>query len=135
MKPFIPSKAAEFTFGLVIGTFAIIHLLNFEGLEDYVPAYAIRDAKLWIFLAGLVHLFAALCIVTGWKKTEACYILAVMLLILATTIHLRGLFQTKDKAMETVYIMNMMKDTAMAACAIMVGNRKRSTKVVRKKIK
>lgn len=133
MKSFIPSKVPAFAFGLIIGLFAIMHFLIFEGLEEFIPVYASGDSEMWIYITGIVHMFAAVCIITGWKKTEACYLLAAMLLIFAITIQLRGLIDAKDKRTETLFLMNMLKDSAMAACAILVGNRKERKKKTLKK--
>src|SRR5688572_15141597 len=123
MKPFIPSRLAELIFALIIGFFGVSHFTSTDSMAAYVPDFIPGDSKIWVYITGAGHLLAALSIIIGKLKTAGSYFLAFMLLVFATTIHLRGLLNTTDEEMKAIFMTNMLKDTAMAMCAILIGNR------------
>src|SRR5438128_99352 len=104
MKPFIPSKAAEIIFALVIGTFGVLHLKNGSAWAAGVPAYMPGGGTMWIYVTGTAMVLAALAIISGIMKTLACYLLALLLIIFIVTIH----FQ---EAMHGTWP-NLLKNTA-----------------------
>jgi uncharacterized membrane protein YphA (DoxX/SURF4 family) len=119
MKPFIPSKLAEIVFALIIGYFGYLHFKNVNMMAGMVPRYMPGDGKLWIYLSGSGFLLSAIAIITGFLKTAACYLLAAELLVIAFAIHLKPAMN--HNPLNTAML---LKDTAMAMCAILIGNRK-----------
>ncbi len=119
MKPFIPSKLAEIIFALIIGYFGYLHFKNANMMGGMVPGYMPGDGKLWIYLTGAGFLLSALAIITGFLKTVACYLLAVELLVIVFAIHLKPAMNN-----DPLHTAMLLKDTAMAICAILIGNRK-----------
>ncbi len=115
MKPFIPSRIPEIIFALVIGTFGVLHFKNAAMMGGMVPAYLPGDGKIWVYISGAAMLLAAIAIITGIAKTLACYLLAVLLLIFVFMFHLKPAMEGN--------MGNLLKDTAMAMCAILIGNR------------
>ena len=115
MKPIIPSKIAEIIFALVIAYFGYNHFKNAGMMAGMVPDYMPGDGKIWIYLAGGAFILAAIAIITGMQKTLACYLLAAVLLIFVFTIHIKSF---------NVNPSGVLKDTAMAMAAIIIGNRK-----------
>jgi uncharacterized membrane protein YphA (DoxX/SURF4 family) len=119
MKPFIPSKLAEIIFALIIGYFGYLHFKNAAGMSGMLPSYMPGDGKIWLYIAGAGFLLAALAIITGLLKTIACYLLAAELLVLVIVIHLKPAINN-----DGLHIAMALKDSAMAMCAILIGNRK-----------
>lgn len=115
MKPFIPSKLAEVVFALVIAYFGYLHLKNAVAMGGMVPDYFPGDGKIWIYITGAGFILAAIAILTDIQKVLACYLLAAVLLIFVFTIHLKS-FDTNPSG--------VLKDTAMAMAAILIGNKK-----------
>lgn len=114
MKPFFPTKAAEFVFALVFAYFGYLHLKNANAMGMGVPDYFPGDGKLYIYLSGAGFILAALAIVADIQKTLACYLLAAVLLLFVFTMHLKS-FDSNPSG--------LLKDLAMAMGAIIIGNR------------
>lgn len=117
MKPLVPSKAAEIVFALLIAYAGIAwHFMNTDTLAGMVPDYMPGDAKIWVYITGAGFVLAAIAIITGYQKTLACYLLAAMLLTFVFTKHLEPALNGDAT--------HLVKDSAMAMCAILIGNRK-----------
>lgn len=115
MKAFVPSKIAEFIFAAVIAYFGYLHLTNAGMMAGMVPDFMPGDGKIWIYITGAGFILAAIAIIIDMQRTLACYLLAAVLLIFVFTIHLKS-FGTNASG--------VLKDTAMAMAAILIGNRK-----------
>lgn len=85
-------------------------------MSGWVPDYMPGDAKIWIYFAGACFVLAAIAILTDIQKVLACYLLAVLLLLLAFTVHW--------KAASSGNAVDFLKNTAMAMAAILIGNKK-----------
>lgn len=115
MKALIPSKVAEFIFAVLVGYAGVAwHFMNADGLAGAVPDYFPGDPKIWVYVTGAGFVLAAIAIITGIQKTLACYLLAAMLIVFVLTIHLKN-FENNPSG--------LVKDLAMAVCAILIGNR------------
>lgn len=114
MKAFIPSKFAEIVFALIIAYFGYLHLTKAAAMGGMVPDFLPGDGKLWVYITGAAFILVAIAIITGFQKTLACYLLAAVLIIFVLTIHIKN-FDTNPSG--------LLKDTAMAMCAILIGNR------------
>jgi len=119
MKPFIPSKLAEIVFALIIGYFGYLHFKNAGVMASNVPSYMPGEGKVWVYITGGGFILAAIAIITGFMKTVACYLLAAELLVFALALHLKGAIN--DNPTNTG---QLLKETAMAMAAILVGNKK-----------
>lgn len=115
MKPFIPSKIAEIIFAIAIAYFGYLHFKNVNMMAGGVPTFFPGDGKIWIYLSGAGFILAAIAIVVDIQKTLACYLLAAVLLIFVFAIHIKN-FGTNPSG--------VLKDTAMAMAAIIIGNRR-----------
>lgn len=115
MKPFIPSKFAEIIFALVFAYFGYLHFKDAAVKAGYVPSYMPGDGKIWIYVTGAVFVLAAISIIANFQKTLFCYLLAVVLLVFVFTMHIKN-FGTDPSG--------VLKDTAMAMAAIIIGNRR-----------
>jgi putative oxidoreductase len=115
MKALIPSRIAEIIFAVLIGYAGIAwHFMNADGLAGAIPDFLPGDPKIWVYITGAGFVLAAIAIITGILKTLACYLLAAMLLVFVFTIHLKN-FESNPSG--------LVKDLAMAMCAILIGNR------------
>jgi len=115
MKPFLPSKIVEYIFAAAIAYFGFLHFKNVNMMAGMVPDFMPGDGKLWIYITGAGFILAAIAIIIDVQRTLACYLLAGVLLIFVFTIHLKS-FGTNPSG--------VLKDTAMAMAAILIGNRK-----------
>lgn len=127
MKPLVPSKVAEIIFAIVFIYFGYLHFKNADMMGGGVPAFfpgikkivgdenIVYDKSIWIYITGAGFILAAIAIIIDKYKTLACYLLAAVLLIFVFTIHIKT-FGTNPSG--------VLKDTAMAMAAIIIGNRK-----------
>ena len=114
MKKIIPTRIAEIIYALAFGTFGMLHFMNADAMGGMVPDFMPAEGKIWIYVTGTALIAAALAIIINKFKTAACYLLAVMLLIFVFTLHLKP---AMDGNMG-----NLLKDTALAMAAIIIGN-------------
>ncbi len=121
MKPFIPSKFAEIIFALVLFVFAYNHFTSTDMMAGMIPDYMPGGGKIWIYITGVALVLSALAIITGIQKTLACYLLAAMLLVFVFTLHLKPVMDGGNMS-------NLLKDTAMAMAALLIGNRSSGSK-------
>jgi len=116
MKPFFPTKLAEIVFALTIAYFGYNHFKNPDAIAGGIPSFMPGDPKIWVYVVGACLCMAALAIIANYQKTLACYLLAALLLIFVFTIHLK-LFKTNPSG--------VLKDTALAMAALIIGNNKK----------
>lgn len=123
MKALIPSKVAEIIYALIIAVFGVNHFMNTAALAGDVPDYMPGDEKIWVYVSGAGLILAAIAIITGIKKTLASYLLALLLLIFSLGHQLYWMLNTTDADHKYVFQGNLMKDAALAMCAILIANR------------
>lgn len=116
MKSPLLTRLAEIIFALSIGFFGVLHFQNVDMMSGMIPDYMPGDGKVWIYATGVGLIAAALAIIINKLKTLACYLLAVMLLIFVFTLHLQPALDGNPGS--------LLKDTALAMAAIIIGNRK-----------
>jgi putative oxidoreductase len=114
MKSIIPTRVAEILFALAIGTFGVLHFMHADMMAGGVPDYMPGGGKIWIYVTGSGLILAALAILINKFKRIACYLLAVMLLIFVFTLHLKPAMDGD--------LGGLLKDTALAMAAIIIGN-------------
>ena len=115
MKPFFPTKVAEVIFALLFAYFGYLHFKNAHMMAGGVPDMFPGDGKIYIYLTGAGFIAAAIAIITGFQKALGCYLLAAVLLIFVFTIHIKS-FNSNPSG--------VLKDTALAMAAIIIGNKK-----------
>ena len=114
MKSIIPTRVAEMLFALAMGTFGVLHFMHADMMGGMVPDYMPADSKIWIYVTGGGLILAAIAILINKFKRLACYLLALMLLIFVFTLHLKPAMDGNMGA--------LLKDTALAMAAIIIGN-------------
>ncbi|MBL7702256.1 MAG: hypothetical protein JNM14_08395 [Ferruginibacter sp.] len=116
MKSPLATRLAEIIFALAMGFFGVLHFMHIDAMSGMVPDFIPGDGKLWIYITGGGLIAAALAIIINKLRTVACYLLAVMLLIFVFAIHLQPALDGNPGS--------LLKDTALAMAAIIIGSRK-----------
>ena len=114
MKSIIPTRVAEILYALAIGTFGVLHFMHSDMMGGAVPSFMPADPKIWVYVTGAALVLAAIAILINKFKMIACYLLALMLLIFVFTLHLKPAMDGNMGA--------LLKDTALAMAAIIIGN-------------
>lgn len=113
-RSLFPTRFAEIIYGLAMGYFGVLHFMNADMMSSMIPDYMPADGTIWIYVVGVVLIAAALAIIANVLKKPACYLLALMLLIFVFMLHLQPAMDGNPG--------NLLKDTALAMAAIIIGN-------------
>jgi len=97
--------------------FGFGHVMNAGQMGNMVPSY-IPGGVFWIYFTGVAMILAALAIITGKQGRNACFGLAVMLLVFIVTIHLPGMSNPQMKMMA---MMGFFKDTSLMGAALVIA--------------
>jgi uncharacterized membrane protein YphA (DoxX/SURF4 family) len=97
--------------------FGVSHLMNAEKMKGMVPAM-VPGGVFWIYFTGAAMVLAALAIITGKQGRNACFGLALMLLIFIATVHLPNL---SDPQMQMMAMVNLLKDTGLLGGALVIA--------------
>ncbi|HEX2684947.1 MAG TPA: hypothetical protein VHL77_13470, partial [Ferruginibacter sp.] len=97
----------------------VMHLMNADTMSAGVPDIFPGEGRMWIYITGAGFIGAALAILFNKLKMPACYLLAAMLLVFVLTIHLKPAMDGNPG--------QLLKDTAIAMAAIIIGNRSSRT--------
>jgi putative oxidoreductase len=116
------SRVGVILYALVIGFFGVNHFLNASGLAPYVPAF-FHGGVFWVYLTGAALIAAAIAFLIGKKTRLAGILLAVFLLVIVFTVHLPAIIHAPDDAASRVPLTNLIKDTGLAAAALMIAGR------------
>ena len=114
MNNLIPSRVASIIFALTIAAFGVRNFIKAGSIDTIVPDYMPGEVT-WVYITGICLILAAIAIVLNNSLTRlACYLLALMLLIFVFTLHLKPAIDGNPN--------NLLKDTAIAMGAIIIGN-------------
>ncbi len=114
MKQLFPTRIAEILFALAILAFGVMHL-QYGKAGSGVPAYMPGHPSIWIYVTGVAFILAAVAIVINKYKRLACYLLALMIVILILTVRLQP-------ALNQGLLERPLLDGAIAMAAIIIGN-------------
>ena len=109
------NRFAEIIFALAMGCFGVLHFMHVDEMSGMIPNFLPGDGKIWIYISGVGLIAAALAIIINKLKKLACYLLALMLLVFVFSIHLQPALDGNPGS--------LLKDTALAMAAIIIGNR------------
>lgn len=115
MKNFLTYRVARLLFAIPFGVFGIIHFLAGSDMAGMVPGF-IPGGVVWIYLTGAALLGACVAIVAQVRVQLVCFLLAVMLLVFALTVHLPGALAESPNA-----ISNLLKDLSLAGGALFLA--------------
>lgn len=129
MNQHIISRIAIYLLAIVMIAFGIKHFTNPDALLISVPDF-LPGGIIWVYIVGVVFILAALSFMTNILVRVAAYLLALLLFTFVFTIHLPNYLYTADKAYQQMSLVNLLKDTALAAFALYIASNARHQKVL-----
>ena len=116
-------RVGRILYALVVAFFGINHFLNGTGMQNTVPSF-IPGGVFWVYLTGTALLLAAIAFLIDRQTRLAGLLMAVFLLVIVLTIHLPAVIHAPDESSVRFPLTNLVKDTGLAAGALMVAGRK-----------
>ena len=120
MKEQTISRVAIILLALVMLVFGIYHFFYPQNLMNYLPMF-VPKSNLWVYIPGAAFILAAIAFLTNRKVKLAAYLLAALLIIFVLTIHLPGFLNAGDPDLRQSELINILKDTAIAAFALHIA--------------
>ena len=121
MKNLIPTRIPVIIFGLVFIVFGINHFMGADKMAGYVHSM-FPSPVIFVYISGAGLLLAGLAFIINRFAKIAGYLLALLLLIIISTIHLPGMMHAADEGMRSMFMSNFLKDTGLAMAAIIIAN-------------
>ena len=128
MNQHIISRIAIYLLAVVMIVFGIYHFRHPKELLIYIPAF-VPGGIIWVYFVGGAFILAALAFITNRLVGLAGYLLAVLLLIFVLTVHLPNYLHSGDQDMRQIALVNLLKDTALAAFALYIASNARGQRV------
>ena len=128
MNQHIISRIAIYLLAVVMIVFGIYHFRHPKELLIYIPAF-VPGGIIWVYFVGGAFVLAALAFITNRLVGLAGYLLAVLLLIFVLTVHLPNYLHSGDQDMRQIALVNLLKDTALAAFALYIASNARGQRV------
>jgi putative oxidoreductase len=100
-------KLGRYLFAIPMAVFGVFHLMNADAMAGMVP---LPGGAVWVYLTGLALIAAGVSIIIRKYDRLACFLLGVMLLIFALSIHLKTGLDAGDWS-------QFLKDVALAGGA------------------
>lgn len=116
----IISHVAIYLLSLVMIVFGIYHFRHPRNLLVFVPEN-IPGGITWVYVVGAAFILAALAFISNRFVKLAGYLLALLLIIFVVTIHLPNYLDAGDAEMRQSALINLLKDTALAAFALHIA--------------
>jgi uncharacterized membrane protein YphA (DoxX/SURF4 family) len=104
----------KYLFAAIFLVFGLGHFSNASAMAGIVP---IPPGTLWVYVTGVGHVAAALSIIIGKYDKLGSFLLGVMLLIFALSIHLPGMMNAADAMAQQGAMGNLLKDIGLAGGA------------------
>ena len=114
------SRLAIILLALVMAVFGIYHFVAPQNLMNYLPLF-VPKSNVWVYIPGAAFILAAIAFITNRKVKLAAYLLAALLIIFVLTIHLPGFLNAGDPELRQGELINLLKDTAIAAFALHIA--------------
>ncbi|HEV3251413.1 MAG TPA: DoxX family membrane protein [Puia sp.] len=118
------SRVGIILYALVIGFFGVSHFINSDAFKAAVPSF-IPGGIFWVYLTGAALILAAISFLIGKQTRIAGILLAVFLLLVVFTVHLPAVLHAPDAKAARFPLTNLIKDTALAAAALIIAGRGR----------
>src|SRR5882762_11884645 len=117
------SKIGTIFYALVIGFFGLNHFMNGTGMAKMVPSF-LPGGELWVYITGAALLLAAISFLINKYTRLAGLLLALFLLLIVLTVHLPAVLHAPDSNARRFPMTNLIKDTGLAAAAILLASRR-----------
>ena len=116
------SKIGTIFYALVIGFFGINHFINGTGMQKMVPTF-LPGGVIWVYLTGACLVAAAIAFLINKQVRLAGFLLCLFLLLIVLTVHLPAVLNAPDSGARRFPMTNLIKDTGLAAAALLVAAR------------
>lgn len=113
-------RIGRILYALVVAFFGINHFMNGTGMQNTVPSF-IPGGVFWVYFTGAALLLAAISFLIDKQTRLAGLLMAAFLLIIVLTIHLPAVLHAPDVSSVRFPLTNLVKDTGLAAGALMVA--------------
>jgi putative oxidoreductase len=117
-------RIGRILYGLMVAFFGVNHFLYRTGYQNTVPSF-IPGGLFWVYLTGIALLLAALAFLLDKQTRLAGLLMAAFLLIVVLTVHLPAVIRAADLSSVRFPLTNLVKDTGLAAAALMLAGHKR----------
>jgi putative oxidoreductase len=119
------TKVGTMFYALVIGFFGINHFLEGTGMQKMVPSF-LPGGVIWVYLTGTCLIAAAIAFLIDRQVRLAGLLLCLFLLLIVLTVHLPAVIHASDGGARRFPMTNLIKDTGLAAAALLVAGSKRN---------
>jgi putative oxidoreductase len=116
----IVSRIAIYLLSVVMISFGIFHFLNARDLVVYIPS-SVPGGIVWVNFVGAAFILVGIAFITNRLVKTAAYLLAFLLFIFIVIIHIPNYLEAGDKAMRSMALINILKDTAIAGFALHIA--------------
>ena len=116
------SKIGTIFYALVIGFFGLNHFMNGTGMAKMVPSF-LPGGAIWVYITGAALLLAAISFLINKNTRLAGLLLCLFLLLIVLTVHLPAVLRAPDDGARRFPMVNLIKDTGLAAAALLVAGR------------
>lgn len=120
MKRHIVSHIAIYLLSVVMIVFGIYHFMYPKNMMEYVPAW-IPGGIVWVKIVGAAFILAAIAFIFNRQVKIAAYLLAILLFLFVFSIHLPAYLQGGMEETRQAALINLLKDTALAAFALHIA--------------
>ena len=114
------SRIAIYILAVILFIFGVFHFMYPRDLLVYVPDFLPLGIK-WAYIVGSAFILVAISYFTNQFVKFSSYLLFVLLVIFILTIHLPNYQHAGDSEMRQLALINILKDTAIAAFALHIG--------------
>lgn len=115
-------KIGTILYALVIGFFGINHFVNGTGMQRMVPSF-LPGGVAWVYITGAALIAAAIAFLINKQTRLAGLLLALFLILIVLTVHLPAVINAPDEGARRFPMVNMIKDTGLAAAALLIAGR------------
>jgi len=118
------SRIGTIFYALVIGFFGLNHFMNGTGMAKMVPKF-LPGGEFWVYITGACMIAAAIAFLINKFSRLAGLLLCLFLLLIVLTVHLPAVLDAPDEGARRFPMVNLIKDTGLAAAALLVAARGR----------
>jgi uncharacterized membrane protein len=116
------TKIGTILYALVVAFFGINHFMNAQGMAGMIPSW-LPGGVAWVYISGACLIAAAIALIINKQARLAALLLAALLIIIVLSIHLPGLMNATDEMAKIGPMTGILKDTAMAAAALVLAGK------------
>jgi len=121
MKEETISRIAVVILSIVLAAFGLYHLMYPDNMTSFVPSF-LPGGIIWVYVAGIAIILAAIAFFTHRQVRLAGYLLAVLLIAIVLTFHLPNYLNAGNIDSKTTALIDILQDSAIAAFAMYIAS-------------